>query len=168
MSMETLFAYATEFRDSVEQVDEMLEMGHSVDSPEVQEVLQDMASIDTDFDNKAVRCGLYIRELRAHAEKARAESQRLSKIAQSAEKRADSLCRYVQMNMQSLGKDKIFDPFCPLTLTTSEAVEVSDPELLPKQYLRVKYEADKVALKRDRPSIPGVSYVTHHNLRVGT
>lgn len=166
--MEPLFIYTREFVESIEQVDALLEEGHDMDSPEVQAVLQSMAAVDANFEQKAVRCGLYIRELRARADMARAEAQRLGRIAQAADKRAESLSAYVQNNMDALGKDKISDPLCPLSLRTSEAVEVADPSALPAQYRRIKYEADKASLKRDRPDVPGVSYVTRTHLRIGT
>ena len=166
--MDALFVYTREFVESIEQVDALLEEGHDMESPEVQGVLKRMAAVDANFDAKAVRCGLYIRELRARADMARAEAQRLLRIAQASEKRADSLASYVQSNMDLLGKTKITDPLCPLALRTTEVVEVADASALPAQYRRIKYEADKAALKKDRPDIPGVSFIARTHLRIGT
>lgn len=127
-----------------EQLRQLMEMD---DVPPEQ--LQDTLDlVQEDFDAKALQCAAFIRELDLEADGYKQEIDRLAARKKSAESKADSMREYVRHNMQELGVTKINGKLFTITLgKPSEVVNVSDVDKVPDSLVRIKREADKVAVK---------------------
>lgn len=127
-----------------EQLRQLMEMD---DVPPEQ--LQDTLDlVQEDFDAKALQCAAFIRELDLEVDGYKQEIDRLAARKKSLESKADSMREYVRHNMQALGITKINGKLFTIALgKPSEVVNVSDVDKVPDELVRIKREADKVAVK---------------------
>jgi len=115
-------------------------------------------------DEKIENIGLWIKDLKAEASALKAEKDALAKRQKTAENKAESLTRYLQMMLEG---EKFKTPRLSVSYRTSKAVEV-DNEFLSwamangEQYLRYKEpEVDKTSL---REAIESGEEVPHASL----
>lgn len=105
------------------------------------ELEQLLAELDADADAKIERVALYIREQLARAEAVKIEAQRLIKMQRASENAADGLKRYLEREMERLGKDKVKGDLCTVAMQknapvlrgelTSDQVRSLDPTAFP-------------------------------------
>lgn len=98
------------------------------------------------------------------------EIERLTKLAKSEQRRAESGEALVDRAFSRIyqGKPVAFGNFT-LSYRKSEGVRIDDEKRLPESYLRVKTDVDKAAIRADLKAgkeIPGASLETRQNLSI--
>lgn len=171
--MTSLYDFGQAMQAQIDHVTDLLESGLEPDSIEVQQALKDMVTCEGDFNSKAEKLGLYIRQLLAEGEAAKVEADRLTKLAKSKSTRADNIKNNLLHHMVSLGIEEVKSPICPIkTKLNPWSVQVENAENLPPQFQRVKtiVEADKKALLSARETsdgLPGVRFDRAMSIRIG-
>ena len=138
-----------------QQILKAVELGFD---PETGEILDDTAlqQLELDRDEKVENICLFIKDLRAEAAAIDAEKKALDDRKNAAQKKADSLSRYLQAMLDG---EKFKTARCAISYRKTQAVNVTDQTMIPKQFIRVKEEPDKIALKnalKEGYEIPGV------------
>lgn len=128
-----------------QQIQKAIELGFD---PETGEILDDSAlqQLEIDRDEKVENICLFIKDLRAEASALDAEKKALDDRKNAAQRKADSLSRYLQA---MLGGEKFKTARCAVSYRKSQAVVITDQDAIPEEYIRVKVsrEPDKIALK---------------------
>ena len=108
-----------------------------------------------EFDKKAENIARFIRELEAKAVACRAESQRVAQLARDAENKAEKLEKYLVRNMEISGRQKIEGQFVKLSLCKKpDELVIQLDELVPTEFMRIKYEAKKAEIKKYLKELP--------------
>lgn len=151
-----LYEITNEFENVFNQIGE--------DGELTEEMMLNLDSLQSDFENKAVSVAAYIKNIEAEeAAIAQAiEDMRLRKAKLA--KRADSLSEYLQFNLQRLSINEIkSSPYFKIKLKQCPpSVDVFDETVIPAEFWREKLTAsvDKVKLKEvlsDGVEVPGAS-----------
>ena len=128
-----------------QQIQKAIELGFD---PETGEILDDSAlqQLEIDRDEKVENICLFIKDLRAEASALDAEKKALDDRKNAAQRKADSLSRYLQA---MLAGEKFKTARCAVSYRKSQAVVITDQDAIPEEYIRVKVsrEPDKIALK---------------------
>ena len=139
-----------------EQIQKAIELGFD---PETGEILDETAleQLQMDRDEKIENICLYIKDLYAEADAIYNERRALEEREKASEKKADSLSRYLQV---MLNGQKFKTAKCAVSYRKTQAVQITDENLLPKEYLRFKTTSapDKTAIKdaiKAGVSVPG-------------
>lgn len=152
----------------------ILDTGIIIDE-ETGEVLADttdLESLQMAFDEKLENTICYYKNLKAEAAAIRQEEQALAARRKTNENRAVSLERYIQSCMSNSGLQKFETPRCKAPLTHSKSVEIADDVFFtfaPEEYVRVKKEADKTAIKKAIGAgvdVPGACIVENERLAI--
>ena len=132
---------------------------------ETGEILDDKLSdtldaLDKERDDKIEAVGLYRKDILAEAEAVKAEADKLTERRRALEKRAESLANYLQ---SALNGEKFKTSRLSISYRKSQSTEVTDPELIPMDYLNFpdpvpKKDAIKKAIKAGE-EIPGAKLV---------
>ena len=105
-------------------------------------------SLQIERDAKIENIACWIKNLKSDAEALKAEAKNMADRAKAAERKADSLKRYLAA---ALHGEKFQSARAAISWRKSVSVEVDDAEVenLPEQYIRrkVSVEADKTAIK---------------------
>ncbi len=128
-----------------------------------------LEELDLEFEVKAEGLACSIKGLVADAEAIKAEKAVLAERQQRAEKKAEQLKAYLTSCMDTAGKTKLSTPRCSISFRKSERVEVSDVNLLPKQFQKVSVEAKKSEIKsalKNGEEIAGARLVSSRNILV--
>lgn len=170
--MASIFHYGQTLNAELEKFSALMESGVDLDSLEAQTAIASYFAAEGDFNAKAERTALYIREKQAAAEAAKAEAVRLTKLAKSREAWAERLKQGLLAQMQQLQKTKIDSTLCPISIRSGQwLVKVENAQSLPEKYQRktVTIEADKKALLADRDNldIAGVTFEQAISIRIG-
>lgn len=156
------------------RISAILDAGIVVDD-ETGEVLADVSDLESlqmAFEEKLENTICYYKNLKADAAAIRQEEQALAARRKSNESRAAGLERYIQSCMGSYGLQKFETPRCKASLTHSKSVEIADDvffSLAPQEYVRIKKEADKAAIKKAISAgadIPGACIVENERLTI--
>lgn len=156
------------FKITSEQVrinDMLMETGGEL-TPELEEALIINAE---NFQLKVEGYATSIHRFDALAEAADAEIKRLTAIkksAQGAQKRLKDTLAYA---MDTFGYDKYDLGLHKLSFRSSQAVNITDENLIPNNYIKVETKIDKESLKRDLKAglvIEGATLVTNKNLQI--
>ena len=128
-----------------EQIQKAIELGFD---PETGEILDASAleQLQIDRDEKVENICLYIKDLKAEAVALDNEKKALEARKTVAEKKSDSLSRYLQAMLDG---EKFKTARCAVSYRKTQAVNIVDESLLPKEYLRFKTTSapDKTAIK---------------------
>lgn len=115
-----------------------------IDEATLQDTLEAMG-----VDDKIDGCCKVIKQLEAESEMLKAESDRLSARAASLKNNAkyirNNLVNYMQVTDQKSIKTLLFT----LSKRATKKVVIADGVDLPEQYIKIKKEIDKTALKND-------------------
>ena len=121
-------------------------------------------------DAKIENIGCWIKNLAADAEALKSEAKTMTERAKAAERKADSLKRYLTA---ALDGEKFTSTRCAISWRRSVSVEIDEAEIpeLPEQYIRrkVSVEADKTAIKealKAGESIEGCRLVERQNISI--
>ncbi len=108
---------------------------------------------------------LWIKNMKAEANAIKEEKQSLAKRQQVLENKIDSVSNFLQ---GYLAGKKFETSKVVISYRASESVEV-DMDLVPKKYLRVKYEADKETIKqmlKEGKKVKGCSLESKQNMQI--
>ena len=132
--------------------DEIRRIFDEATDPETGEVSEDafeaLEQLQMERDAKIENIGCWIKNLTADAEALKAEAKNMADRAKRAERKADSLKRYLTA---ALDGEKFNSTRCAISWRRSVSVEIDEAEVpeLPEQYIRTKttIEPDKAAIK---------------------
>ena len=126
-----------------EQIQKAIELGFD---PETGEILDASAleQLQIDRDVKIENICLYIKDLTAEAKALADEAKALSERKERSAKKAESLKNYLQMMLDG---QKWKSSKAAVSYRKTQSVVVDDLEALKPEFLRIKKEADKTAIK---------------------
>ena len=164
----TLYDIDQALSENMTKLGEMLENGETPSQAMIDELLD----LKNDLQNKLVNYGKFIKNTQSDIDGLDNEIKRLTAKKRALQSRADTLKTNMQMAMESHGMDKINDPIMPIRLQNSPAsVHIcTNPESLPGEFVKIKYDADKTALVKALKSgmvIDGVELVQSKHIRIG-
>lgn len=121
-----------------------------------------------DYENKVEGYIKVIKNLDADVEARKNEIDRLKKLNDADKAKKDRMKSTLEESMELTGRDRVDTTLFKVSFRRSKAVEV-DMVLLPDEYKKVEYKADKTALKRlltDGQEIVGATLVENKNLSI--
>ena len=121
-----------------------------------------------DYENKVEGYIKVIKNLDADIEARKNEMDRLKKLNDAAKAKKERMKAPLEESMELTGHDRVDTALFKVSFRRSKAVEV-DMVLLPDEYKKVEYKADKTALKRlltDGQEIAGATLVENKNLSI--
>ena len=129
-----------------------------------------MDSIDwnEDYENKVEGYIKVIKNLDADIEARKNEIDRLKKLNDADKAKKERMKAALEESMELTGHDRVDTALFKVSFRRSKSVEV-DMVLLPDEYKKVEYKADKTALKRllaDGQEIAGATLVENKNLSI--
>jgi TPR repeat protein len=134
----------------------------------VPEALAEIEALEGERDAKALAIAAYAHGQGVEADAVRAQAKRLAERAARHERHAERLVEYLQSHLPD--GTTLRDPRVEIIWRTSTAVEVDvDPTELPEDYVRIRCEADKPALKAALAAgeqIKGVRLVKRRTLAI--
>lgn len=148
--MASLFDLSLEFyalKDLMEndfEVDE--ETGEFIDNAETINNL--FNGLKMTFEDKLDNSQRYILTLNGEADILAKEIKRLQAKKTALENKADRLSEMMKNAILSSGENKFKTSLYSFNIKKTESVEVRDLDVVPRAYLRLKKEADKVAIKK--------------------
>lgn len=99
-------------------------------------------------DEKLEACGLYIKNAESEAKAIRDEEKALAERRRSLERKAERLREYVLGDLLAHGGEVDTPRVHMKPARKPASVEVLDETMLPAEFVRVKYEADKASIRR--------------------
>lgn len=148
--MASLFDLSLEFyalKDLMEndfEIDE--ETGEFIDNTETINNL--FNGLKMTFEDKLDNSQRYILTLNGEADILAKEIKRLQAKKTALENKADRLSEMMKNAILSSGENKFKTSLYSFNIKKTESVEVRDLDVIPRAYLRLKKEADKVAIKK--------------------
>lgn len=148
--MASLFDLSLEFyalKDLMEndfEVDE--ETGEFIDNTETINNL--FNGLKMTFEDKLDNSQRYVLTLNGEADILAKEIKRLQAKKTALENKADRLSEMMKNAILSSGENKFKTSLYSFNIKKTESVEVKDLDVVPRAYLRLKKEADKVAIKK--------------------
>ena len=148
--MASLFDLSLEFyalKDLMEndfEVDE--ETGEFIDNTETINNL--FNGLKMTFEDKLDNSQRYVLTLNGEADILAKEIKRLQAKKTALENKADRLSEMMKNAILSSGENKFKTSLYSFNIKKTESVEVRDLDVIPRAYLRLKKEADKVAIKK--------------------
>ena len=126
-----------------EQIQKAIELGFD---PETGEILDASAleQLQMDRDEKIENICLYIKDLVAESKALADEAKALSERKEQSAKKAESLKKYLQTMLDG---QKWKSSKAAVSYRKTQSVVVDDLEALKPEFLRIKKEADKTAIK---------------------
>lgn len=149
MSTLSLFDISTEFYALKDLIDNDLEVneetGEITDNSEILKELFDnlQLTMEDKFDN----CQRYCLTLDGEAEILDKEIKRLQAKKQAINNKKDRLINMMRNAMTTAGISKMKTSLYSFSIRESESLEVLDIDNIPREFLRIKKEADKKAIK---------------------
>ena len=128
-------------------------------------------SLNAQFEEKAESVACYIKNLAAFADDLKAEEDTLSARRKSAERRIDSMKKYLTSCLESVGKDKVETVRARISFRKSVQVQIDDEAALPANYVTttVTTKPDKTAIKKAIQAgedVTGASLVENRNIQI--
>lgn len=122
-------------------------------------------------DTKIENICLYIKEKQAEADALKAEAEKLTARAKSAQKKADRLKDYLSMNLQREHQMDFETSRCKISFRKSEVVSIPDEKLLLKKYFKktITYAPDKQTIKEQLKAgkaVKGATLITKQNIQI--
>ena len=121
-----------------------------------------------DYENKVEGYIKVIKNLDADIEARKNEIDRLKKLNDADKAKKDRMKAKLEESMELTGHDRVDTTLFKVSFRRSKAVEV-DMVLLPDEYKKVEYKADKMVLKRlltGGQEIAGATLVENKNLSI--
>ena len=148
--MASLFDLSLEFFALKDLIDNDLEVneetGEIVDNTEIlNKLFNDLA---LSFEEKLDNSQRYILTLKGEADILAKEIKRLQAKKTALENKADRLSEMMKNAILSSGDNKFKTSLYSFSIRKTESVEIRDLDVIPRAYLRLKKEADKVAIKK--------------------
>ena len=119
------------------------------------------------FEEKAEAVAVAIRLAEGFIETQQQFERDIAARRRAGEKKVKWLREYLKNNMEAVGKDKIETVAAKITLKDTEAVEVTDEQLVPMEYKKIKWEVSKTAIRdaiNSGETVDGARMVTHRSV----
>lgn len=119
------------------------------------------------FEEKAEAVAVAIRLAEGFIETQQQFERDIAARRRAGEKKVKWLREYLKNNMEAVGKDKIETVAAKITLKDTEAVEVTDEQLVPMEYKKIKWEVSKTAIRdaiNNGETVDGARMVTHRSV----
>lgn len=128
-------------------------------------------SIEEVFDDKVENIAKAIKEIEGQAEMIKAEKDRLAKREQTMRNNAKSMKRYMQDQMEAVGKRKVQGKLLTVAIQrNASSIRIESEENIPKEYYVPQPDKlDKTHLKQELKQgveIPGVELVQTESVRI--
>lgn len=139
------------------------------DDTERQAIADKIAALEISQDEKLNGCCKWLQKLRAESKAINEEKNRLM-VKQGI--KDNEIRRFENYISRCLGEgNKWSNGLFKISWRSSESVQVTDPSLIPVNYLRenLSYEPDKVLIKKDLEigaEIPGVELVKKQSIQI--
>lgn len=133
-----------------------------------QEAMDRLTGLQIQRDEKLDNIGAYIKNLQAEAKMLKEEEESLKARREAKEKKAENLKRY----LASVLDGKPFESVrVKCSWRSSEAVNISDANLIPKKFMvkKIKFEPDKTSIKewiKAGHKVKGATLETRNNLQI--
>lgn len=142
------------------------------ESPD-QDIVNALTVIEGQIEVKAVNIANLIKSLEAEVEVIKAEEKRLKQRRESRENAAKSVKQYLQIAMESVGKDKIKVATRTISIQNNPpSLIITDKDAIPQKYLTLVpeyYETRNDEIKEDLKAgakIPGAELTRGRSLRI--
>lgn len=119
------------------------------------------------FEEKAEAVAVAIRLAEGFIETQQQFERDIAARRRAGEKKVKWLREYLKNNMQAVGKDKIETVAAKITLKDTEAVEVTDEQLVPMKYKKIKWEVSKTEIRdaiKSGETVDGAKMVIHRSV----
>lgn len=167
----TLFNYSLEFqvlKDLMENdIEVNEETGEFIDNSKI--IADLFGEISMKFDDKLNDSQRWVIEQEAMAEALKAEAKRLTTRATALQNKADTVTNLMKNAILSSGNTKYKTDLFNFSIRKSESVQVLSEDELPREYVRIVRNADKVKIKealKKGEHIEGCSIVEKQSLTV--
>lgn len=111
------------------------------------ELMIELESLAKDLDTKAEIIGVFVKDLRADAEKYKAEKLKLDARQKAANSLADRLIARLENSMRAMGRTKFSSPKVQISFRSAASVKITDETLIPDEFWRVSKEPKKDDIK---------------------
>lgn len=125
-----------------------------------------LAALEMARDKKIENIAMWHKELLAEAAALKAEADKLMARRKTAENKAESLKSYLD---EVLGGEKFKTARVAISYRKSEPVEITNQAKIPQEFLRVKTEPDKTAIKaalKAGKEVDGARLVESRNIQI--
>ena len=128
-------------------------------------------ALESKFDEKAESVACYIKNLDRFAADLKAEEAAMAERRKSAEKKADSLKKYLASCMDNVGRDKVETVKARISFRKSVQVVIDEGAVLPEDFVTttITKKPDKTAIKKaiqGGQEITGAALVTNRNIQI--
>lgn len=128
-------------------------------------------ALNAQFEDKAESVACYIKNLTAFVADLKTEEDALAARRKTAERRVDSVKKYLTSCMESVGKDKVETAKARISFRKSVQVQIDDEKALPADYTTttVTVKPDKTAIKKAIQAgqdVTGASLVENRNIQI--
>lgn len=159
--MAVLYKLAADYNHVVELADQL-------DDGTLKDTLD---SIDEVFDDKVENIAKSIKEIEGQADMIKAEKDRLTKREQTMRNNAKSMKRYLQDQMEVVGKKKVQGELLTVAIQrNAPSVRIENEENIPEVfYIPQPSKLDKTQLKQELNqglAIPGVELIQTESVRI--
>lgn len=159
-----------EIADGIQALGERIAEAEGELTPELE---AEWDRLEGSLESKVENTALYIRELEANAEAAKAEEKRLAAIRKALEGRAEGLKGYLQYQLARAGRDKVETPKARGRIQANSRPSIrymGDPADLPDTYRKVTVSVDRTAAyeawKREEELPDGFVVETGSHIRI--
>lgn len=158
-----LYEIPAAIRDALDAFEVDEETGEILNAP-------DLEALEGEASRKIESACLYVRELAADVAAIKAEADRMTERRRSLEKKAERIKALILPALEAVG-GKVKGTMLSASVATTKSVELDEDALniLPEEFVRVKREADKTAIKAALSSgqvIEGARIVENKSIRM--
>jgi len=152
------------------RAEEMLALAQAVDvDPDTGETtgLEELEAAQAAFEEKASAVAVALRMARAYTETLKQYKLDIAARQKAAEAKCERLEAYLMDNMGRVGMKRLDTVEARVTLKDTEAVEVTDEQLVPMEYKKIKWEVSKTAIRdaiKAGETVDGARMVTHRSV----
>lgn len=152
----------------------MIALGNLLENGETptDEQVNELIDLQGDLENKLVGYGFVVKNINADIDALDIEIARLNKLKKSKKNQVELLKSRMQMAMIDNDIAKVNDAILPISIrNNAPSVRLDiDPIHLPAKFVKITYEADKIALKealKAGQEIKGVSLEVKQSIKIG-
>lgn len=128
--------------------------------------IEALNNLSIERDSKIENLACWYKNLMADAEALKNEKNAFAEREKRAKNKAESIKRYLST---ALNGEKFKTDKCVCNFSLSKSVNVLDPDNIPAEYLRVKYEPNKTEIKKALEQgevVPGAVISVNNNISI--
>lgn len=151
-----------------ENYNRVIELADQLDDGTLKDTLD---SIEEVFDDKVENIAKAIKEIEGQADMIKTEKDRLTKREQTMRNNAKGMKRYMQEQMEAVGKKKVQGELLTVAIQkNAPSVKIESEQYIPEEfYIPQPAKLDKAQLKQDLKlglEIPGVELIQTESVRI--